>query len=253
MGPIPAGILLVERDALKPRFKRIKIQDHLNPTVWQTPTKMRPNLRQQLLTIANDFLTGDDTPKITVKDIVFTGSLANYNWSQQSDLDMHLLADFGDGQVGNLTHQLYDMLAYTWNEHHDIKLQGFEVEIYVADASAGFPHEAGVYSLQNDKWLIEPKPMAEQSIDWESVFKKANRIAEQVGRLETLVKQGHYEAAEHAAGHLKDRLKRQRTAGLERGGELSVENLVFKVLRRHGEIDRLRDLKTRAGDKALSH
>lgn len=250
---IPAGLLLVERDALKRQFARIQVQDHLNPKVWEEGgARMRAPLRKQLLEIAHDFLTGDETPKIEIDDIVLTGSLANYNWSTQSDLDTHLLARFGSGQVGTLTHQLYDLLAYTWNQHHDITLEGFEVEIFVADATASFPHEAGVYSLQRDKWLITPQPMAEQSIDWESVFKKANRIAAQIERLSTMVQQGHYEAAVHAAEHLKDRLRRQRAAGLEKGGELSVENLVFKVLRRHGDIDRLRDLKTRAGDKARS-
>lgn len=250
---IPAGLLLVERDALKQRFARIQVQDHLNPKIWeQGGAKMRASVRSQLLTIVHDFLTGDDTPKVEVDDIVVTGSLANYNWSTQSDLDTHILVKFEEGETGKLTHQIYDLLAQAWNAHHDITVAGFEVELYMADAASGFPHEAGVYSLQRDEWRIKPQPMAEQSIDWESVFKKANRAATQIRRLKTLVGQGHYEAAQHAAAHLKARLKRQRQAGLERGGELSVENLVFKVLRRSGDYDTLRDLKTTAGDKARS-
>jgi division protein CdvB (Snf7/Vps24/ESCRT-III family) len=35
-------------------------------------------------------------------------------------------------------------------------------------------------------------------------------------------------------------LKRLRKAGLEQGGEQSVENLAFKLLRARGQIDKLR-------------
>ena len=40
---------------------------------------------------------------------------------------------------------------------------------------------------------------------------------------------------------IKDRLKDYRSAGLEREGEYSYENLVFKFLRRNGYIQKLFD------------
>ena len=51
---------------------------------------------------------------------------------------------------------------------------------------------------------------------------------------------------------LKDKLKKYRTAGLEDGGEMSDENLVFKVLRRNGYIQKLFDFQTKHADKNLS-
>jgi hypothetical protein len=43
-----------------------------------------------------------------------------------------------------------------------------------------------------------------------------------------------------------------RQSGLETGGEFSVENIVFKVLRRNGMLDRLYDIKTVAYDNSVT-
>ena len=50
----------------------------------------------------------------------------------------------------------------------------------------------------------------------------------------------------------KDKLKKYRTCGLEKDGEYSDENLVFKVLRRNGYIEKLFDFENKYIDKQLS-
>ena len=47
----------------------------------------------------------------------------------------------------------------------------------------------------------------------------------------------------------KDKLKKYRTCGLENQGEYSDENLVFKVLRRNGYIEKLHDFEAKLVDK----
>jgi hypothetical protein len=51
---------------------------------------------------------------------------------------------------------------------------------------------------------------------------------------------------------LKDKLKDYRQSGLNKDGEFSYENLVFKYLRRSGHIGKLFDEKTKIKDKELS-
>ena len=51
---------------------------------------------------------------------------------------------------------------------------------------------------------------------------------------------------------LKDKLKDYRQSGLDKDGEFSYENLVFKYLRRSGHIGKLFDEKTKIKDKELS-
>jgi len=43
-----------------------------------------------------------------------------------------------------------------------------------------------------------------------------------------------------------------RQAGLDEVGEFSVENMVFKVLRRNGMLERLSDIKTVSYDKSVT-
>ena len=50
----------------------------------------------------------------------------------------------------------------------------------------------------------------------------------------------------------KDKLKKYRTCGLEKNGEYSDENLVFKVLRRNGYIEKLYDFENEIIDKKYS-
>ena len=50
----------------------------------------------------------------------------------------------------------------------------------------------------------------------------------------------------------KEKLKNFRNCGLEKGGEMSLENLVFKLLRRNGYIEKLYDVPTEIIDKKLS-
>jgi hypothetical protein len=51
---------------------------------------------------------------------------------------------------------------------------------------------------------------------------------------------------------VKDKIKKFRSGGLEKGGEYSYENLVFKFLRRNGYIQKLFDNKNELIDKTLS-
>ena len=50
----------------------------------------------------------------------------------------------------------------------------------------------------------------------------------------------------------KEKLKKYRNSGLEKNGEMSLENLVFKLLRRNGYIEKLYDAQTKIIDKKLS-
>jgi hypothetical protein len=51
---------------------------------------------------------------------------------------------------------------------------------------------------------------------------------------------------------IKDKLKKYRISGLDKSGELGLENLVFKVLRRNGYIEKLYNTPTKVIDKKLS-
>ena len=73
------------------------VQETLNPKIWENPENpqkatMVPKVKNALLKIAEKFIDylGED---VFVEDIVLTGSLANFNWSEYSDFDLHILVD----------------------------------------------------------------------------------------------------------------------------------------------------------------
>jgi len=81
---------------LKRIFSSFKVREELNTKVWTKidgEVKMRPQIRQSLSNIADDFIEFLNVD-IVVTDIIMTGSFTNYNWSEFSDVDLHIACDF---------------------------------------------------------------------------------------------------------------------------------------------------------------
>ena len=137
-----------------------------------------------------------------------------------------------------------------WNRLHDIRIKGYEVEIYVQDIND--PHEAqGLYSVLTDEWLKKPA-LKKHDFDRDNIKKKAASLMDQIDRVEALIEEGKYEEAEKYADKLKEKIRKMRKAGLETVGAYSVENLAFKVLRRTDYLGKLSDAKRKAYDSMLS-
>lgn len=69
----------------------------LNPRLWQG-MKLDRDIRINLLQIAKDFYEKTKF-KAPIKDIYLIGSSANYNWTPESDIDIHVLIDFNQSQM----------------------------------------------------------------------------------------------------------------------------------------------------------
>ena len=188
---------------------------------------------------------------INIKDITFTGSLANFNWSRFSDIDLHIIIDFGeiDDDI-DFVRGYFNSKKSLWNRAHDIRIYGFEVEIYVENKNE--PHVAsGLYSITQDKWIKEPIK-EEAKIEWDDVEKKTRSLMDQIDRIKLMIDEGDYKDAYAYAKKIQEKIKRFRKSGLEREGLHSAENVSFKVLRRNEYIGRLMALKTLAYDKSMS-
>jgi len=228
-------------------------QETLNPAAFEGDV-MIPEIRDRLMEIVQDFLDGIKF-KLDVEDITLTGSLANYNWSRYSDFDLHLLVDYAAIDADpELVKRFFQDLKAIWNIKHNIFLKGFEVEIYVQDS--GEEHiSTGVYSVQNDEWLIKPdrEEVAKHPIDKHNIEKKADDIIFQIDRAEKLLKDGKINDVLDAVDRLKQKVRNLRKTGLSRDeGVYSVENLAFKTLRRSGDLERLSTLKNKAYDRDMS-
>lgn len=212
-------------------------------------------IREKLLEITNEFLDflGID---FFIYDIQFTGSLANYNWSSYSDLDIHIMVDlseFSNGKEDERTYneivrEFFELKKKSWATSNDIKIKGFEVEFYVQDIDEEGV-SSGVYSILNNEWVVEPK-QTEPFIDERKILKKTEEYATSIDDLQKRAEEG--EDVIKPVNNLKDKLKKFRQSGLERGGEYSYENLTFKLLRRNGYIEKLFKIKTYVRSRKLS-
>lgn len=207
------------------------------------------DIRKKLLQLAEDFYSslGFD-PEI--KDIQLTGSLANYNWTDKSDLDVHVLIDFREiDENFTLVKKAVDGMRFIWNLRHKIKIKGYDVELYVQDINE--PHtSSGLYSLLNNEWIKIPK-YNPPDIDYKDVDLKFQGIVSDILEMENLMSSSNFsnvseiELYEHALS-IKSKIMKMRKEGLARDGEFSVENLAFKKLRNEGYIEKIIDLISKA-------
>jgi hypothetical protein len=238
----------------KDLIKSFEPQDKLNSNVWDIngddPT-MKKDIRKKLLEIAYEFIDFLDI-NIVITDIILTGSLANYNWSKYSDFDLHIVANFQqypENQI-ELYEKLFNLKKMLFNQKHDITIKGFEVELYVQNETESH-FSSGVYSVLFDEWANTPKK-ENVTIDKELLKEKSKQWMKTIDELIDCVKDEDVDSAKDLIKKYKDKLKKYRTCGLEKGGEYSIENLVFKILRRNGYIERLHDLTSKIIDKKLS-
>ena len=226
------------------------VRPSLNQRVWDKEVGVRRGVRGALMEIVDEFLEGLDLD-LDVKDIVITGSIANYNWSRFSDIDVHIVLDFEEvNDNKEMVKKFFDAVRANWNKLHTILVKGHEVEIYIQDAHE--PHiSTGVYSLLNDEWLVKPKKI-KPAIDRCTAVKKMKQLSREVAKLAAIHERGDYEAAYEFAQRIKEKIKKMRQAGLEATGIYSPENLAFKMLRRSGEIQELFDIYTQAYDRLYS-
>lgn len=209
---------------------------------------MNDDVREKLLDITNHFMEFLGV-EFFIHDVVLTGSLANYNWSEYSDVDLHILIDFEDTEYDiDLLKEFFDAKEKTWKEKHDIQIKNFDVEIYVQNVTE--PHiSSGVYSILNNKWELVPEK-SNPNIDDRKILEKGEEYGHQIDVLVSKFEDGKDVHLDTKT--LYKKIKNFRQCGLESGGEFSYENLTFKLLRRNGYIEKLLKLKNKLIDRKLS-
>ena len=223
---------------LHERSDIITVNRRLNPKIWNGD-QLDPAVAQKLKEIADAFqeFIGID---LDVVDYTITGSNANYTWTEHSDLDLHLIVE---GEVGEAARELFNAKKALWGEQHNITIKGLPVECYVQGREEEH-HSTGVYSIADNQWLVEPKKIKPE-VDDSAVEAKKDSV---IHDIETALLSKDLNRLRLA----KEKITKMRQAGLERAGEWSVENLVFKILRNLGLIDEITDKIRELEDQELS-
>lgn len=232
-------------------IKSFYLKDDLNNKVWNN-FELNSDIREQLLKIGTDFFEGTDI-KTDIIDIVLCGSLCNYNWSEKySDYDLHIIVNYNDiDDSYEISEKLCDFAKKLWNSQHDIKIEGYDVEVAIQDSedlrrSMDAGRMGGVYSLLHDEWIKKPQKI-EFKPDEKLIRLKAETIMTSVDELDI---EEDYAKFKENIDKVWKKIKESRKSGLEsEGGEFSIGNLVFKLLRRNGYVDKVVEMKNKSYDK----
>jgi len=210
-------------------------QSELNPALWDGD-ELKSRLRLQLLKIAKYFYKFLDI-SAPVNDVTLTGSNANYNWTDKSDIDLHILINYKLINDHEILVRDYMMAKKTiWNNKYPIIYKGMRIELYAQDTNE--PHAStGVYSVLHNKWLMTPNSEM-ISVEDDAIDKKAKPYEYEIDKLDPEDDQLLDKIAA-----IKSRLKTLRQTGLQSIGEYSIENLAFKSLRNSGHLERLGNLE----------
>jgi len=228
-----------------------KIHSELNSDIWKGE-KLIPDVRKKLLKIAIDFFkTLKLPPNIKFKDVLLVGSLANYNWSKYSDVDIHLVIDFNELDSNHeQVKQSLDSQKNLWNLKHDITIFKYPVEIYVQDVKEKLESSA-IYSVAHDKWILMPEQQ-KFKLDKTVIKNRIDKFFNKMKDIKYDYDTHKYSNVIQKVDDFKALIKKMRQSGLEKGGEFSTENLVFKILRRTAFMEILDTYKTKAYDKIVS-
>jgi hypothetical protein len=235
-------------------IQSLKLRDELNPEVWDKNQKgnytLKSEIQKKLLKVAEIFLDYVDID-IFVQDIVLIGSLTGYNWSDFSDFDLHIMYDFNDaGDNKDLYKELFYLKKTVFNAKHEIRIKGFEVEVFIQDSNEK-EKSVGSYSIMNRKWIRFPEK-EKFEVDEKKILEKANQWMDIIDGVLENAEELDLDEALRLVKKYKNKLKKYRTCGLQKGGELSYENLVFKYLRRSGYLSKLENFKNKVANKKLS-
>jgi len=233
-------------------LKSFNVQKELNPKIWtEQDNRINPQVRQKLLEFAYQFIDSLDIDFV-IDDIIVVGSIANYNWSVYSDIDLHILVDFKQfpKELKKTYIDFFDLKKIVFNQKRNVKMFGFDVEVFIEDIDMQGV-SGGVYSLLDNEWVKKPKRF-KMDIDANEVKSKTKVWMRLIDSMINNIVDEDIDTIQKCVKQFKDKLKKFRISGLQKGGEMSLENLVFKVLRRNGYIDKLYNVPTTTIDNKLS-
>lgn len=217
--------------------------------------RLKPEVREKAEEIINEFLKilAEDEVKLIVRDVILTGSNASYNYTKDSDIDLHIIAETKSfEEAADVYAKLYRAYGRIFGNKFEISFYGIPVEIYVETESNPVVSN-GIYSVMFDKWVKEPSAIAIPEIDQKAINKAAKPWIDEAKALIKEVDDNVADGEEKIDDYIT-RIYELRQKGIysAAGNEYSTENLIFKEVRNAGLLDRLKKLKNVLISKKLS-
>jgi len=203
----------------------VKFNKNLNPALWEKDETLKPEVRDTLLQIADDFQEFLGVNGYEIDDITISGSNAAYTYTEKSDVDLHLIVDMEKTKRSDIYRELFDAKKYQYNDLHDYQIGNHDIELYVQDASQEHISQ-GIYSILNDEWVSVPT-RRKIEIDDMSVSSKFEDVK---NRIEIAINSGNLEHM----NRLAKKIGEMRRAGLSKLGNLPQKTWHLKFSETQG-------------------
>lgn len=231
--------------------EKIEKHDTLNPVLFDKEGKVFSDVADKIEEIAFKFKDNlaEDGIKLDISDIYLLGSNASYNYTEDSDIDIHIIANERFDCDQKHLPIIYNAYKSLFNDKYDIKIKGIDVEVYVENKDTVDSVSNGIYSVLQDKWIKEPDPnlipnITEKSPEFERHFKVwEDKYFDLLDSLDIDIEK---------IDNFIDSLYQMRQKSIQKDGEYGIGNLVFKEFRNLGYLDNLKDIKTKIEEKELS-
>ena len=244
---------LSEQFSLESLTEAVEKHNTLNSKLFTKDEVLKDKVRDKMLEIVDEFLADlkEQDIKIKVDDIIFIGSNASYNYTKDSDIDLHILANAKATDYDpEVAAALYGAYRTIFNKNLDITLYDIPLEIFVETEDSARVSN-GVYSVKNNKWIKKPVIEEIPEYDTEALDKLVNKWEIKCKELIDDIKADKLDDEKKVVTLLEDIYEKLRKKGISKG-EYSVENLTFKELRNKGYLDQLKEYKNELVSKRLS-
>jgi tRNA pseudouridine(38-40) synthase len=244
-----------EVEANKIDIKPFKVKDKLNPDFFNSEGQLNSQIRLRLLDIADDFVKSLAVKWVKPSDIVLTGSIANYNWSKYSDVDIHIIYNFNDVyKKTEFVKDYFNSKRDIWNDTHEgLTIKNLPVEISIEDSSNP-AKSSGVYSLEKNKWVKEPENMNDSELNQEYIkdfcAKQMTKFDELFDEIDNETDRKKLEILSNKVEALYEKLKNMRGEALKsKEKEMATGNIIWKVIKHQGYIERAWDYINKVYDR----
>lgn len=222
--------------------EQFEVHEILNPKLWSLDNKLLDDVKVKLVEIIEQFIATCELP-LNMVDAHIVGSNASYNYTDYSDLDVHIISNFDLIAAPKDVLQLaFNAVKAKFNSDYDISIRGIDVELYVEDIRSTAVSN-GVYSLYQDTWIKFPKMLTNVPVvdidDDLCTWKNRFNIAINSGNSDEITQ-------------VINDIYLLRKNSLDTQGEYSVGNQVFKEIRNCGMLDAAKEAYKATRSKELT-
>ena len=212
-------------------IEKVIIHDTLNKKLFSDDDKLLPEVRERILDIVTEFLDYTELD-LNIADTQLVGSNVSYNYTPDSDLDIHIITNFDLIDASpEILQALYNAKKSQFNDKFDIKIRGIDVEMYIQDINAGI-HSNGIYSVLDDDWIKFP-----DKITGVTQYVFPDEMQDWTNHVNKVIAEKNYEKVIDAI----NKIYMIRSKGLAKDGEFGKGNQLFKEIRSAGLLDKLKD------------